>query len=416
MRRECRASAEQKTEKCTTHSGARRKFSHFVTAGVQAGSVLSLGHLQYDVITVFDLVVSVLVNFEFLLAMENSDIVSMFKTLETIGFKGFLTATGSVYEAAVDSNTIEKETNINAEAIIVRSDPEQPAQQTITYIGQGIFAAIQIREINWATHFLPKISPEEKGKGVLEVVSRPNPVEEHCRLVRNSAWEAVSNIMEKFDEWITSALRTKQRQEQYGVDQAKIPIKKKQFDIQKPDRETSKVRGNLANRNLECMKSRTTYSTIHDEDGLHITHFHEMSTIYLRDLKIMIDDFEGDIGSEEANMEKIKLIILYYVRCIGSLEDKIKNEEVDPQWMRLVDDLDRFCTNPWCRLAYKETVFAIRKDLGGKFEDFKKLVKTRKRNPMFSGFAESTSVGLLSHFRSWHMKYSMMLVRILQLL
>ncbi|KZV41925.1 hypothetical protein F511_29153 [Dorcoceras hygrometricum] len=41
------------------------------------------------------------VNFESVLAMDHSGMVSMFKTLETTGLKGFLTATGSVYEAAV---------------------------------------------------------------------------------------------------------------------------------------------------------------------------------------------------------------------------------------------------------------------------------------------------------------------------
>ncbi|KZV44585.1 hypothetical protein F511_11271 [Dorcoceras hygrometricum] len=42
LRIECCASAEQKTEKCTTHSSACRKLAHFVTAGVQADSVLRL--------------------------------------------------------------------------------------------------------------------------------------------------------------------------------------------------------------------------------------------------------------------------------------------------------------------------------------------------------------------------------------
>ncbi|KZV20522.1 hypothetical protein F511_21036 [Dorcoceras hygrometricum] len=195
------------------------------------------------------------VNFESVLAMEHSGMVSMFKMLETTGLKGFLTATGSVYEAAVgeffanakviaetivtsvanrklalskeifaetfglptegmvgfldipketdqSSSQIEKEAANIERDIVVRSAHEKPAQQTITYIGQGIFSSIQIREINWATHFLPKISPEAKRKGMLEVVARPNPVEEHCRLVLNSAWEAVSNIMADFDEWI----------------------------------------------------------------------------------------------------------------------------------------------------------------------------------------------------------------------
>ncbi|KZV29330.1 dystroglycan-like [Dorcoceras hygrometricum] len=41
------------------------------------------------------------VDFESVLAMEHSGMVGMFKTLENTGLKGFFTATGSVYEAAV---------------------------------------------------------------------------------------------------------------------------------------------------------------------------------------------------------------------------------------------------------------------------------------------------------------------------
>ncbi|KZV20685.1 hypothetical protein F511_09662 [Dorcoceras hygrometricum] len=46
------------------------------------------------------------------------------------------------------------------------------------------------------------IDPTAKGKGLLEVISRSNPIEEHCQLVLNNAWEAVSNTMADFDEWI----------------------------------------------------------------------------------------------------------------------------------------------------------------------------------------------------------------------
>ncbi|KZV39878.1 hypothetical protein F511_18682 [Dorcoceras hygrometricum] len=81
---------------------------------------------------------------------------------------------------------LERETDTIERALVVRSGPEQPAQQTFTYNGQRIFEPIQIREINSGTHFLPKIAPEEKGKGTLEVVARPNPVEEHCKLGQDS--------------------------------------------------------------------------------------------------------------------------------------------------------------------------------------------------------------------------------------
>ncbi|KZV25285.1 receptor-like protein kinase [Dorcoceras hygrometricum] len=73
---------------------------------------------------------------------------------------------------------------------------------TMTYTGKGIFAPIQIGEINWVTHFLPKIAPSDKGKGKLEDFSSPNPVEEKCQLVLNNAWEAISNLMADFDKWM----------------------------------------------------------------------------------------------------------------------------------------------------------------------------------------------------------------------
>ncbi|KZV41006.1 hypothetical protein F511_18369 [Dorcoceras hygrometricum] len=100
------------------------------------------------------------------------------------------------------STQIEKDTATNDGAIVVSSGPEKPTQLTMTYTGQGIFAPIEIRMINWAMHFLPKIDPTAKGKGMLEVVSRPNPVEDHCHLVLNTVWEYVSSTMAAFYEWM----------------------------------------------------------------------------------------------------------------------------------------------------------------------------------------------------------------------
>ncbi|KZV35768.1 hypothetical protein F511_33266 [Dorcoceras hygrometricum] len=84
------------------------------------------------------------------------------------------------------SNQIEKETATHDRDIMVRFGPEPPAQQSMTYTGLGIFDPVEIRMINWATHFLPKIDPAAKGKGVLEAIARPNPVEEHSENSRKS--------------------------------------------------------------------------------------------------------------------------------------------------------------------------------------------------------------------------------------
>ncbi|KZV22365.1 hypothetical protein F511_28847 [Dorcoceras hygrometricum] len=68
--------------------------------------------------------------------------------------------------------------------------------------GKGIFAPMEIRKINWATHFLSKIDPTVKDKEILEAFIRPNPVEEHCLLVLKSAWEDVSSKMSEYDKWV----------------------------------------------------------------------------------------------------------------------------------------------------------------------------------------------------------------------
>ncbi|KZV39186.1 hypothetical protein F511_16927 [Dorcoceras hygrometricum] len=85
-------------------------------------------------------------------------------------------------------------------AIVVRSGPEQLAQHPLTSTGKGIFAPVEIREINWAIHFLPKIDPAAKGKEILDAFSQPNPVED-CMLVLKSAWKDVSSRISDFDKW-----------------------------------------------------------------------------------------------------------------------------------------------------------------------------------------------------------------------
>ncbi|KZV29817.1 hypothetical protein F511_25022 [Dorcoceras hygrometricum] len=57
-------------------------------------------------------------------------------------------------------------------------------------------------EINWVTHFQPKINPAVKGKEVLVPCNKPTPVEEHYQLVLNSTRDDVSARMDVFDEWV----------------------------------------------------------------------------------------------------------------------------------------------------------------------------------------------------------------------
>ncbi|KZV36826.1 hypothetical protein F511_03550 [Dorcoceras hygrometricum] len=79
---------------------------------------------------------------------------------------------------------------------------KQTALQRLTFVGHDIFPPVQIREIDWVTYFLPKINPASKDKETLVVMNKPTPVEEHCQLVLNSAWDDVCARMETFDEWM----------------------------------------------------------------------------------------------------------------------------------------------------------------------------------------------------------------------
>ncbi|KZV26407.1 hypothetical protein F511_36187 [Dorcoceras hygrometricum] len=142
----------------------------------------------------------------------------------------------------------------------------------------------------------------------------------------------------------------------------------------------------------------STYPAIPEEDGFRRSYFFGMSTGTLVYLRARIDEFDGEIGVE-ANVEKIKLASLYFVSVVLGPRRKMKKEEVDPQWTRLVYDMDSFSTYPWGRFAYEKALFDLRKDLGSKFKDFTNLVKKRKRDPKFSGFGSLHISGFVQPLR-----------------
>ncbi|KZV33534.1 hypothetical protein F511_18097 [Dorcoceras hygrometricum] len=133
---------------------------------------------------------------------------------------------------------------------------------------------------------------------------------------------------------------------------------------------------------------------IPEEDGFRRSHFPGMSTVTLVDLRVRIDEFEGEVGVE-VDVEKIKLASLYFASVILSHRRKRNKEEVDPQWMRLVDDMDSLNTYPWGRLVYEEALFGHRNYLGAKFEEFMNLVKQWKRDPKFNGFGSLNLSGFV---------------------
>ncbi|KZV14504.1 hypothetical protein F511_42903 [Dorcoceras hygrometricum] len=132
--------------------------------------------------------------------------------------------------------------------------------------------------------------------------------------------------------------------------------------------------------------NRVYFPAIPKEDGFRRRHFRGMSTVTLVDLRARIDEYQEEAGVDEVDQEKIKLASLYFASAVLGPRRKRKKEVVDPDWMRLVDDINSFNTYPWGRLAYEEVLFGLRKDLRARFEEFTTLAKKRKRDPKFSGF------------------------------
>ncbi|KZV44564.1 hypothetical protein F511_44218 [Dorcoceras hygrometricum] len=97
-------------------------------------------------------------------------------------------------------NRTDMEPITNEGTIVVRSGPEQPDQHSITSASKGVHAPIQIKEINWVTHFLSKIDPAAKGKELLQFLARPNPLEEHYLMVLQGIREKVDHQIHLFDQ------------------------------------------------------------------------------------------------------------------------------------------------------------------------------------------------------------------------
>lgn len=133
---------------------------------------------------------------------------------------------------------------------------------------------------------------------------------------------------------------------------------------------------------LDCSR---IYPPIPEDDSFLHRHFSGKSRLRLIDLKAKIDGFKNGVG-EEVDVEKLKLASLYFLVAVLGPQRKNKNEVVNMDWVRLVDDFESFNKYPWGRVAFDEALFGLRKDLEEKFKSFKKLVKRRINDAEFSGY------------------------------
>ncbi|KZV36303.1 hypothetical protein F511_22418 [Dorcoceras hygrometricum] len=100
---------------------------------------------------------------------------------------------------ATDS-TVEQAASENP-SLQVQPSSVQAGKQSTLYGNGMVFPPVEIREIYWATHFLPKIDPAAKGEEILESFARPNPnavdyrqsdPRPEPRLLRQAALEALT--------------------------------------------------------------------------------------------------------------------------------------------------------------------------------------------------------------------------------
>ncbi|XP_075491429.1 uncharacterized protein LOC142529704 [Primulina tabacum] len=96
------------------------------------------------------------------------------------------------------------------------------------------------------------------------------------------------------------------------------------------------------------------------------------TTHFLGKADIVLGDLEGKIIVQEHNetgldMEKIKMASLYFCCAIFGEATRKKTTKIDPKYLRLVDDLDMFNHYPWGRVAYRDAVRCLKKDLLGRY-------------------------------------------------
>ncbi|XP_073022336.1 protein CHROMATIN REMODELING 35-like isoform X2 [Primulina eburnea] len=102
-----------------------------------------------------------------------------------------------------------------------------------------------------------------------------------------------------------------------------------------------------------------------DGDVFGTRHFAGKSKIGLNDLEAKISvQVQNETGID---VEKLKMASLYFCCAVFGEGTKKKTIKINPKYLRLVDDLNRFNTYPWGRIAYRVAVRCLKKDLLGRY-------------------------------------------------
>ncbi|XP_075519503.1 uncharacterized protein LOC142553262 isoform X2 [Primulina tabacum] len=88
--------------------------------------------------------------------------------------------------------------------------------------------------------------------------------------------------------------------------------------------------------------------------------------------EIVLSDLEANMSVKVQNdtsvdVEKLKMASLYFCCFVFGEGTRKKTNKIDPKYLRLRDDLDRFNSYPWGRVAFRDAVRCLKKDLLGRY-------------------------------------------------
>ncbi|XP_075475580.1 uncharacterized protein LOC142506444 [Primulina tabacum] len=88
--------------------------------------------------------------------------------------------------------------------------------------------------------------------------------------------------------------------------------------------------------------------------------------------EIVLSDLEAKMSVQVQNetdvdVEKLKMASLYFCCFVFGEGTRKKTNKIDPKYQRLIDDFDWFNSYPWGRVAFRDAVRCLKKDLLGRY-------------------------------------------------
>ncbi|XP_073022678.1 uncharacterized protein [Primulina eburnea] len=135
-------------------------------------------------------------------------------------------------------------------------------------------------------------------------------------------------------------------------------------------------------------------------------HFAGKSDIILSDLEAKMS---VQVQNEtDVDVEKLKMASLYFCCFVFGEGTRKKTNKIDPKHLRLIDDLDRFNSYPWGRVALRDAVRCLKKDLLGRYNYLTEAQGGKEVNGSFlvGGFVLPLQILAYEYFPSVAQKFA----------